>query len=97
MRSRAISEWLRNHEPIVQLLFRVAVLAVLLLAVGQFRALETTFEEINARLVELRVELTNLQSDAEEAQDDAKPAILEIDTRGRVSEVPYPPCPRSSL
>ena len=73
-----LSAFLRKHEPITQLLLRMALLAVLALGAADFHKLTNDVADIADRVDQMQTDITNLREDIESADEvpDA-PAKLE--------------------
>jgi hypothetical protein len=72
------SDWLRDYEPVVHLVYRLAIVAVLAAGIVVFRDFQLDLGEVNDHLVELRSELTNIRGDLEDSEEDATPTGLEV-------------------
>lgn len=68
--SKRFSEWLSNHEPVMRLLYRLAIVAVLLVGVNNLNYIEQDLGAISDDIAALQDELANIRSGLDDQQDD---------------------------
>ena len=66
--SKRFSEWLSNHEPVMRLLYRLAIVAALLVGVNNLNNIELDLGAISDDIAALQDELANIRSGLD--QDD---------------------------
>ncbi len=69
--SKKFSEWLLNNEPVLRLLYRLAIIAALAIGVNNLSNIEQDLGAISDGIVALQDELANIRSDMEDQQDDS--------------------------
>jgi hypothetical protein len=71
--SKRFSEWLANHEPVVRLLYRLAIVATLAVGVNSLSYVEQDLAAISDGITALQDEIASIRADLEGQQDD--PAV----------------------
>ena len=69
--SKIFSQWLSNHEPVMRLLYRLAIVAVLLVGVNNLSNIEQDLGAISDGIAALQDQLANIRSGLDDQQDDS--------------------------
>lgn len=69
--SKKFSEWLLNHEPLVRLLYRLAIIVALAVGVNNLSNIEQDLGAISDGIAALQDELANIRSGLDDQQDDS--------------------------
>ena len=69
--SKRFSQWLSNHEPVMRLFYRLAIVAVLLVGVNNLSNIEQDLGAISDGIAALQDELANISSGLDDQQDDS--------------------------
>lgn len=69
--SKKFSEWLSNQEPVLRLLYRLAIVVALAVGVNNLSNIEQDFGAISDGIAALQDELANIRSGLEDQQDDS--------------------------
>ena len=69
--SKRFSEWLSNQEPVMRLLYRLAIVAVLLVGVNNLNNIELDLGAISDDIAALQDALANIRSGRDDQQDDS--------------------------
>lgn len=81
---KRFSDWLSSYEPVMRLLYRLAIVSVLACGVLSLNDLEADLGEISDRIAKLQLEIDSIRSDLQNQEDDTTSTGLDTDPSVRL-------------